>query len=69
MDIKAYLHCKTCSRSGVKDTLEIGLVDSSTLAIRCTTCGQDVGSFKLANKIPLRCDVCDEEIGPNHTHH
>ncbi len=69
MDIKAYLHCKTCSRAGVKDTLEIGLANPTTLAIRCTTCGKDVGNFKLAKAVPMQCDACGEDITDNHTHH
>jgi len=68
--MKMYFHCKSCLQEGRKDSLEVGLVDSSTLGVHCSTCDKPVGQFPLVNKMPMICGACGMDVDdPNHTHH
>lgn len=69
-DMKVYFHCKTCLQEGRKDHLEVGLINSSTLGVHCSTCDTPVGTFALTDKFPMICGVCGVDVNsPNHTHH
>lgn len=67
-NIKAFMQCGPCVRAERVQELAIGLVNTTTMRIWCDVCDRLVADFELAKPQRVRCDVCGEDIGPDHVH-
>ena len=65
--IIAYMHCVKCTEENhATDKVVLGLIDPYTLRIWCSRHNMKIADFELKTPITPYCDVCGEEIGPDH---
>lgn len=67
--IISFMACRKCAESGQRtNRTATGLIDAWTIRLWCERHNMLIADFTLAAPIPPRCDVCGEEIGPDHVH-
>jgi len=66
--ILSFMACRRCVESGKRSQTVAGLTDPFTLRLWCERHNMLIADFTLAEPIKPYCEICDEEIGPNHTH-
>lgn len=67
-DIKAFVHCRRCVSEHRSSDIDVGLVTSTVLRVWCNRHKILIHDFALATAMPVRCDVCGEEIKEGHKH-
>ena len=67
--IISFMACRRCTELGKRSQTVAGLTDPYTLRLWCDRHNMLISDFTLATPIIPRCDICGEEIGPDHTHH
>jgi len=67
--IISFMACRRCNESGKPtNRTSMGLIDAWTLRLWCDRHNMLIADFTLAKPVTPRCDVCGEDIGPNHEH-
>jgi hypothetical protein len=66
--IMAYIHCSHCVREGRSEDVNVGLISETTLRVWCNTHQLPVYDFDLREAIPVKCDMCGDEVKPGHHH-
>lgn len=66
-EIVAYMHCVRCTdEDKPTNQVSLGLIDPHTLRYWCDRHNMKIADFELLNPITPRCDICGEDIGPDH---